>query len=59
MAQVAAREMLIGYTNFHNECGAALRQDTVGSQSLEIIKVQLNKALSNLEASPRLSRRLD
>lgn len=54
----------IGYTetNFPSESGAALRQgprDVVGSQSSEIFKVQLNKALSNLEATLGVNRRLD
>jgi len=64
MAQVAAREMLVEHTeiNFHKVSSAALRQgprDMAGSQSSEIFKVQLNKALSNLEVSSGVSRRWD
>lgn len=64
MAEVAAREMLVGYTetNLHSESSAALKlgpRDMVGSQSSKIFRVQLDEALSNLEASPGLSRRLD
>lgn len=60
---MAAREVLIGYmeTDFHSESRAGLRQEprhVVGSQSSDILTIQQNEALSNLEASPGLSRRL-